>query len=747
MSSDANSPSMPTVILDPEVTFVAREIGGHTSYMSHHEATGKFFQLGPEEYRVASLLDGVRDVPELFETLRSEGIEWSTEELAKFIAQLIKANLAVIKHGPPRCDASSLAAATTSSEIEDRASHWLEVPEPISDADTPPQSPPPLGAFATLLRYLPLMISQRIPLVRGDRIATVLERYLGRAFDASGIAVWMLLVASSLCLVYGHADSFASELRQMFDPALWPILLLVWIVAKLIHEAGHAIAAKHHGVRVGQVGIMFFLLAPLAYVDVTDAWKLRRRFQRVQIALGGVYFELAVASLAAWAWWFLPDGYSKHLAAQIFLIAGPATLLVNANPLLRLDGYYVLSDLTEIPNLRMHGRRQLGAWLQNIFFGIPQPRPWLVGWRVWFASLHAGCSIVFQMVWMGGLVLGVAMWARGLGILLAIAGVLMWFVIPTIRWTWKIWMLHPAERFGLNHYRRRLLFFASLLVCVFQQLGTVSSPFDRRVAVVVRFQDEQVARSPSDAFVESVFVQRSQFVEQGTLLMRLSDPELRIKRDQKADDLEIAELQSIQFRRQGELAKSAAYRENANALRRQVAELDHQISQLTVVALRSGYVLGSNVDSLPGRFVPAGYELLRVSDPHEMELLAVVAEHDVDAYEQVHKRGDSSRVRLRGGQTIHAKPASLRSRAYRTVMHPALAATAGGPLAVEPALDGSGEMRLVQPYLESVTKLDPITSTEVRAGQLGTMTIRDNRPLLSRIYNAVRTDFEKLGRS
>ncbi|GAA5505191.1 efflux RND transporter periplasmic adaptor subunit [Novipirellula caenicola] len=747
MSSDANSPSMPTVILDPEVTFISREIGGRTTYVSHHEATGKFFQLGAEEYRVASLLDGVRGVPELYESLRSEGIEWTTEDLAKFIAQLVQANVAVIKQGSTAGTDSPAAANMDAGHNRDAASGQTETSEPVGDAAPPSPSRPRPAALVTLLRFLPLLISQRFPLFRGDRIATRLTRYLGNAFEPIGFSLWTLLVLSGLCVVYGHFEAFAAELRRMFDPGLWPMLFLIWVVAKLIHEAGHAVAAKHHGVRVGQVGIMFFLLAPLAYVDVTDAWKLRRRIDRVQIALGGVYFELAAAAVAAWAWWLLPEGYAKHITAQFFLISGPATLLVNANPLLRLDGYYVVSDLTEIPNLRMHGRRQLGAVLQRLFFGIPQTRQLLSGWRVWFASIHAACSVVFQVFWMGGLVLGVAMWARGLGILLAVAGVLMWFLIPTVRWVWKIWTLEPGERFGLNVYRRRMLFYASLLITLVQQLGTVSSPFDRRVPVVVRFQDEQIARSPSDAFVESLFVERGEHVDQGTLLMRLKDPELRIRREKKVDDLEIVELRAIQYRRQGELSKAATSLENANALRRQIAEMDEQIAQLTVIATRSGYIVGNQVESLPGRFVSAGEELLRVSDPQEKELLALVPEQDVDAYQLATQNDSPSRVRLRGGLTIKAKPASLRPRASRTLIHPALAANVGGPLAVEPTLDGSGKMRLAQPYLESITKLDPITSAEVRSGQLGSMTIRDNRPLLARVYDAIATDFRRLGRS
>jgi multidrug efflux pump subunit AcrA (membrane-fusion protein) len=259
----------------------------------------------------------------------------------------------------------------------------------------------------------------------------------------------------------------------------------------------------------------------------------------------------------------------------------------------------------------------------------------------------------------------------------------------------------------------------------------------RRVPVVVQFRDQQIARATADAFVKTVYVTRGQRVKQGLLLVELDDPELLIQRDRKTDDLKIAQLRAVQYRRQGELSRSAAECENAASLRRQIIELNEQLDGLRVIAEREGFVLGPAIDSLQGRFVDRGAELLRVSDPQEKELLAAVSEADMQAYQAAASEALPALVRLRGGTKFQTIPASLRPRARRSLPHPAFAATVGGPLPVEPSSNEKHPMRLVEPQLQSVTPLDPVTSVEIQAGQIGTMTIGDNRSLVARLIDTV----------
>lgn len=698
-------PAQPRVAMDDAITYEQRTVGGRTQVIASHAVAGKFFQLGPVEHRIAELLDGSRDVGEITTQLNCEGIDWAPEDVAELVSRFVTNKVA-----------SAIDGSGQSPEQDTRS--------------------PAVPFSRRLPGMLSMAISQRIPLVACNRIAEPLARHFGFIFSGVGVFLWLILVVGGMGVVLTHREAFFHEIAKLFDPGMWIVLFAVWVVAKVLHELGHATAARYHGVHVGKAGIMFFLFAPLAYVDVTDAWKLRSRWKRVQIALSGVYIELAIASIAAFAWLVLPPGFASHLMVQIFFVTGPATLLVNANPLLRLDGYYVLSDLAEIPNLRMHGRKQLAGIVNHWLVKIPADGALLSGWRQPAATLHAFGSVLFQFVWMGGLVLGVALWFEGLGVLLALVAAMLWAVLPLVRWMIKVWKYDADAYRFLTPHRFRLCLVILVVVSSVTYFAMATSPFARRVPVVVRFCDEQIARAASDAFVDQVFVERGERVSRGTLLVQLNAPELVLRRDDLADQCQSSRMREVQLRRTGDLAMAASETERAASLKRQLSELDAEVASLRIIASRDGLVTGSEIDSLQGSFVKEGAQLLCVCDPQEKELLVTVTTRDVEAYNLAVANQHPSMVRLRGGKSLMTMPPPLRPRASQSLPHPALGANAGGPIAVEPSPEKS-EMRSATPLMQSVAPLDPLTSVEVRTGQIGMMTISDNRSLVQRFIESV----------
>ena len=713
-TTDTRPPSPEGIFIEmlPELTFTRREIGGRSSYVCHLEQKGQFYHFGAAEYEAARLLNGQRSIPEVLHELKRVGVDWSPIELGQFGSMLLKCGLARVRGGD---SSSHKASNSTTTSPGSRATHPAQL----------------------LLRGMGSLISLRVSLFQADPLAAALSRRLGMLFAPRGVIIWLVLVLSALLIGWENRQELGQQLRHVLAPQSWPWMIVMWSIIKVAHEAGHAIAARRQGVRVGRAGITFFLFAPLAWVNVTDAWRLPHRWARTQIALAGVYVELFIAAFAIWVWWFATGEQTRHLAVQVATLAGPATILVNANPLLRLDGYYALSDWLDIPNLRMHGRRQLQGKLEQLLLGRRPAPSRLEPWRAKAASIHALCSVLFQISWMSGLIIAVSVWAWGLGILLAIAALVMWVVIPLTRWLLN---LHKAPDWKVVRWR---LATASLLMTgCFAIIASIPSPICRRIPAVVRYQDEQIVRASLDGFVTRIHVAAGQTIQVGDLLLEMDNPDLRLQRDELRSQCEVSSIKARKLRREGNTAMSNAELERLASLRRQVAELERQVESLQVRATRSGIVASYDLDALVNQYVHQGAVLMRIGDDQKKELLISIPGADLDSYLTASAQPTARPLRLRGGVNLEVTLRPPQPRATRAIPHPALAATAGGPLAVEP-LENAGESssertQLVAPHSISVLPLTPTAARCVQAGQQGIVIIGDARSIWQRLCDQLR---------
>lgn len=681
------------------------EGSGRSRYVCFDPRTAKYYHFGAAEYEVVQMLQRGVAVDEIPSCLQPLGLDWTSEEVAQLLATLVQAGL-----------------------IEVAATEGAPGPVPAPQAD----------AAMVWQRRLGHVVSQRIPLFSADRPATWLTRRLHVLFRPLGVAVWLLLVASASYLAVTNSDSLKSEFSAILTPSAWPLFLLLWMVTKVIHEAGHAVAAKRHDVELGKAGVILFFLAPLAYVDVTHAWRLPKRWSRIQIALAGVYFELALAAVAIWIWNASHDYLIRHLALQLAVIAGPATLLVNANPLLRLDGYYALSDLLGIPNLRMHGRGQLVGIIEQGLFSRQPPASRLTGWQKPAATVHAICSVLFQIVWMGGLLWGVWHWAGALGVLLGGAAFLCWVALPLIRWIAKqrLSATWPTDR-------RRLLLAASVCGVVFGAMMWIPSPLGCRLPAVVRYADEQIARAASDGFVTAVFVQTGQAVVAGDVLLAMDDPELRVEELTLKLELEASEIRYLQLQQQRQFGLAAAELDQQAALTGQLLECQRKLQALKVIAIRDGMVTTPRLDRLEGRHVKQGQVLVQIGDEGQKELQVAIPADDLPAYRLAMHRAEPLRVRLRGGQYLRVLVGQPSPRASLNIPHPALAATAGGPLVLMPGTEqepGEGSQRLATPHSETTCLLVADQAFQLHAGQRGVLMLGERRSIVQRLRAAIRQD-------
>ena len=694
------------VRLDSNLAFEPCCVDGVQIVRAHHRVTNAHYQFGPTEHHVAMLLDHCDSLEELLATAQVDGVDWDAERLGDFIQELVRQGLAR--------------------------------PESNGDA-TPEPSPPPAGPspHARALRAAGWVISLRFPLCSPHRVA----QRLANVIDGLP-AIIQPLIAAGVLATLGVAGLCGAELtagtRTILDAGNWVGPMLLWAALKVVHELGHAVAAAARGVRVGRGGVMFFMMAPIAYVDVSDAWRLPHARDRILIAAGGIAVELTVAAVAFWVWWLSPVGQIRQSALSVFLLAGPATLLVNANPLLRLDGYYILSDLTGIANLREHGRRLLAGALGRPL-GLPAAAVPLDRRRRRIAMTHAVASVVFQIVWMGGLVIALIRAGGTAGAIMAAVATGLWVVLPVAKFAAGTWGRAAGEDATGGGCSKRLVVatvgfgVAALLVA----LGLLPTPLPRSVPVVVRYADEQTLRAPADAFVIELLVRSGDRVEAGQPLVQLRNDDLTREWDEAESELAAAWIEHRRHQHAGELALAQSSRHRADSLRRRALELGNQVESLLIRAGHDGVVVTPNLRRLRRRFVTTGDVIVRIGQADRLELLASIDQRDDTLYRRHVATGLPLRGQCRSGTPLNVHLVEAAPGASRQLPEPSLAATAGGLVAVTITDAETGPLA-VTARRQAILPITPAAATGLSVGQTGVLWLRSDEPAWRRAWAWVR---------
>lgn len=307
--------------------------------------SGRFHRLSPGAYAFAGRLEGRRTVHEAWTLAEIHaGDDAPTQgEAVAILGQLWSAGLLVGEAPPDVVGLLERAGKTRRREL----------------------------AAGSLSLLFP-----RIPLLDPDRFLTWLTRLFGWVYSPWGAILWSALLALGAAAVVEQRSRFTDQFRGVLDPpgAIWG--LLAFVIAKLIHELGHGIACKAMArrervpARIPTLGVMILLGVPSPYVDATASWALRSKWRRALVGAAGMHAELTLAAVAAVIWSLVGPGPVSEWAFSTVLVASVSTVLVNANPLLRYDGYYILSDLAEIPNLSRRGTDHLWHLASRHIWGL-----------------------------------------------------------------------------------------------------------------------------------------------------------------------------------------------------------------------------------------------------------------------------------------------------------------------------------------------------------------------------------------
>lgn len=366
----------------------------------------------------------------------------------------------------------------------------------------------------------------RVPLVRPDawleRWQAAVGLFYTRAFALLTLAALVLGVAQ----VVRNWDVFATSL---VDTLNWEGLLAyggALFLVKLLHELGHAFTAKRLGCRIPSMGVAFLVLWPMAYTDTNETWRLTDRWQRLQVAVAGIATELVIAAWATLAWALLPDGALRSAAFMLATTSWIATLAINASPFMRFDGYFILSDWLEMPNLHERSfalaRWKLREWLFDLGEEKPEHFPprrekalIAFAWTVWIYRL---------VVFLGIAVLVYHFFIKAVGILLFLVEI-VWFVALPIRHELQAWRLRwPAIR---RRKRSRISGGIVLAVLVLAVL-----PWPSRVTVSGTLRPAEIwpVFAPSGSRIVRLDRHEGERIAAGDEILALAAPELEVRR-------------------------------------------------------------------------------------------------------------------------------------------------------------------------------------------------------------------------
>lgn len=528
----------------------------------------------------------------------------------------------------------------------------------------------------------------RVPLVHPDRF---LQRTLSRVSWLFSPITGRILMAGlllSLLLTLRQWEQFTHSFSYLFSWQGALTLVVALFLSKCVHELGHAYTAKRYGVRVPTMGLALLVLWPVLYTDTTEAWRLTSRKQRLAIAGAGIVAELALAVVALLLWNIAPEGFFRFGLFILATATWVATLLVNANPFMRWDGYYLLADLWGVENLQPRAFALARWWLRNILFGLNHPSPESFSLR-----RQNGLIVYALLTWLYRLVLFLAIallvyhfFFKLLGVFLMIVE-LVWFVGRPIYAEFRTWyQMRSTIGWNANSISTLavLIVLAALLVVPWQT--RISAP------AIVQPANMQRLFPPYAAQLQEMLIKEGENIRAGQPLMVFDSPELQFQASQAALEA-IATLEKLsrqQVNEEYQRQRTVLVQQWQEAEARSVA-IRAELKKREVKAPFDGVVLMLENSLVPGVWVPENQILAVVGDAGQHKVVAYLSESDLELLapgEIAHYVSDNPDI-----EKVDLKVLRVDTAAVSVLDHPMLSSTLGGPIATR--LDSEQRLRPV----------------------------------------------------
>ncbi|MEL7272966.1 MAG: HlyD family efflux transporter periplasmic adaptor subunit [Pseudomonadota bacterium] len=660
LKADAKE-AVPLPILrdDLEIVPAAAQTNGAPAWVIYDPVASRYFEIGREILDML-LLWRVGTVDVLIRKLRSEfGKVVSEEEVSDTMHFLI--SNALVRDIPGN-DFRTMAQ----KEAEKKKS-WLST------------------AMHSYLFF-------RIPLFRPDRFLRATWPVVWPLFTRAAVWIYVLMGVVGLYLVSRQWDQFTGTFQFMMSWHGAALYFASLVFVKSIHELGHAYMAVRYGLRVPTIGIAFMVLMPVLYTDTSGAWRLPSRRKRLMIDGAGIFTELTMASIATLVWVFLPDGGLRLCVFAIATTSWVTSLVVNLNPLMRFDGYYILSDTLGFGNLQNRSFEMARWRMRELLFGLGEAPPEQLSTRLRrMVIVHAWATWIYRFfLFLGIALLVYTFFIKIVGILLFVVEILWFILMPLGREMAHWWSI-----------REQIMAAKRILVTGFVLAGLVVLsiiPWSTHITVpsLMTAQQEQRLFAPFPAQVVTMNFSEGAQVRAGDVLVELASPKL------ERDHALALERQALLESRIDRTSADAEDRASLIVLENELKEVREELDGLKRV--RAKMVLRAPFDGTLSDLDPELHVGLWINPKTPLGMVRTAGASRIRGYvseREVFRFKEGAKATFIPDNPelppIKARVSSVAEASAEKLREPYLAMTYGGSIAVEQGPGSGGDSKALRP--------------------------------------------------
>ena len=563
-------------------------------YVLYEPFTNQYYRLPQGAYEFISKLSSRKTVGEVWNDLLNSGMENvpSQGEVIEMLSQLYQSNMLLYEG----VDDGMMLFDRNKKKVQKKVK-------------------------ATLLNIFFL----KVPVFDPEFLLRRLKWLINILLSVPFALVWLAAIIVAAKYGIENFDTLKDQTHGFLSPSNIGWVYVCTVIVKLLHEFGHSAVVKKYGGEVHTVGVMFMLLAPLPYMDASASWSFRKKWHRVFVGAGGMLFEFFIAAVALILWANLGGGILKALAYNVFIICSISTVLFNINPLMRFDGYYILTDLLDMPNLQQRSVSHLKYLLERYVFRKYDAENVAESWNERFVYTFYGiASAIYRFFLFAGLVIAISEHYLILSFIMGTLLCLTMLVIPFGKFL-KYIFAGPALAQVRGRAVFTTLFVLASLVGVLFYLPVPDTFTAPGVIEATRYENGIVGESGMVTDVKHI---SNDYLHVGDTLMVLKNPELDYKIEEKQG--EISEANQMYYRALENAPENMLpIKIRLNVLNQGLNDLLERQKRLTLVAGMDGVLSAGDIENYVGKYIKKGDSVGLLLDTNSFDFVAVVSQEDV----------------------------------------------------------------------------------------------------------------------